>query len=349
MPRVAGVDPGTVTIDVCVLDDGRLAAERSWSTAAAVGQPEAVAEWLLGQEPELVAGPSGYGLPLVRADRASEEDWRLAFLAPPGEPGGIGGLRKLSHVLTDAGLSMVFLPGVVHLDTVPRHRKLNRVDLGTADKVCTAALAVAECTDPTGTSPGAVSLLLLEFGGAFTAALAVQAGRIVDGYGGTSGPPGWRSGGAWDGEVAFLAERVTKAMLFEGGVETVSTADPALAAAAVTAAVEGAAKAAHALAVSAPDARRVVLSGRHAATPGVRDALAATLGPRWEIAPLGGFAAVKHAAQGAALLADGLAGGRHRALVETMRIAHASGTVLDHLFAVPRSAARRRLGLPSNG
>jgi hypothetical protein len=43
MPRVAGVDPGTLTIDICVLDDGRLAAERSWSTAQAVGEPETVA------------------------------------------------------------------------------------------------------------------------------------------------------------------------------------------------------------------------------------------------------------------------------------------------------------------
>ena len=61
---------------------------------------------------------------------------------------------------------------------------------------------------------------------------------------------------------------------------------------------------------------------------------------------LQGFARVaKEGAQGAALVADGLAGGRHRQLVETMAIRAARGTVLDHLYVVPRDAARRRLGL----
>jgi predicted butyrate kinase (DUF1464 family) len=298
-----------------------------------------------GAPPRLVAGPSGYGLPLIRADQASEDDWRLAFLAPAGETGGIGGLRRLCRVLSEAGLPMVFLPGAVHLDTVPRHRKLNRVDLGTADKVCTAALAMSRYAEAARVPPAAVSLVLLELGGAFTAALAVQEGRIVDGVGGTSGPPGWRSGGAWDGEVAFLAERVTKAMLFEGGVETVAAADPALAGMSVAAVVEGAAKAVQALLVSVPEAHHVALSGRHAMDAGVRSGLASLVSPGLELVPLAGFATVKQAAQGAALLADGLAGGRHRVLVETMRIAHASGTVLDHLWAVPRSVARRRLGL----
>ena len=41
----------------------------------------------------------------------------------------------------------VFTPGVVHLPTVPAYRKVNRVDMGTADKVCAAALAVREQAD----------------------------------------------------------------------------------------------------------------------------------------------------------------------------------------------------------
>jgi predicted butyrate kinase (DUF1464 family) len=346
MPRVAGVDPGTVTIDVCVLDGGRLVAERSWPTEQAVAEPAAFVAWLAAEKPALVAGPSGYGLPLVPADRATDQEWRLAFLAPSGEEGGIGGLRHLARALASASLPVLFLPGVVHLDTVPRHRKLNRVDLGTADKVCTAVLAVAEYAAASARGAGGVSLVLLELGGAFTAALAVQEGRIVDGLGGTSGPLGWRSAGAWDGEAAFLAGRVTKAMLFEGGLETIVARDPRLAPAALDAVIEGAAKAVQALRVAAPDAQRVVLSGRHAADPGIADALAGRLGGEFAVAPLRGFAAVKHAAQGAALIADGLAGGRHRDLVETMRIRHASGTVLDHLFAVPPAVARRQLGLP---
>jgi len=61
---------------------------------------------------------------------------------------------------------------------------------------------------------------------------------------------------------------------------------------------------------------------------------------------LTGFATVaKHAAQGAALVADGLAGGSSAALVDALGIREASGSVLDHLYVIPPAAARGRLGI----
>jgi predicted butyrate kinase (DUF1464 family) len=153
----------------------------------------------------------------VRADQATARDLRLAFLAPDGEAGGIGGLRRLARLLAESGLPVVYLPGVIHLPSVPEHRKLNRVDLGTADKVAVAALAIWDQARRLGGSPIRTSFLLLELGGAFTAALAVDQGAIVDGIGGSSGPIGWQSSGAWDGEVAFLAGKVGKDLLFQGG------------------------------------------------------------------------------------------------------------------------------------
>ena len=66
-----------------------------------------------------------------------------------------------------------------------------------------------------------------------------------------------------------------------------------------------------------------------------------------DVRPLAGFAAhAKQGAQGAALVADGLAGGTHQRLVERLRIREAKGTVLDHLHVISPAAARRRLGLP---
>jgi predicted butyrate kinase (DUF1464 family) len=68
------------------------------------------------------------------------------------------------------------------------------------------------------------------------------------------------------------------------------------------------------------------------------------------VRPLGGLPArVKEAAQGAALLADGLAGGHHQALVRRMRIGEAQGTVLDHLHLISTATARRRLALEGDG
>ena len=67
-----------------------------------------------------------------------------------------------------------------------------------------------------------MSFILLELGGAFTAAIAVEQGRIVDGLGGSSGPLGAMASGALDGEVAFLAGQVTKQMIFSGGALAVA-------------------------------------------------------------------------------------------------------------------------------
>src|SRR5256885_7460371 len=86
MPRVIGIDPGTVSIDVCGLDDGRLFLDRSVPTADALADPARLVG-LLEEEAgplDLVAGPSGYGLPLTRARDATDSDLRLALLAAAG-------------------------------------------------------------------------------------------------------------------------------------------------------------------------------------------------------------------------------------------------------------------------
>ena len=347
MPRVAGIDPGTLSLDVCGLDDGRVFLDATWSTAELVADPRPLIDSLLRGGPlALVVGPSGYGLPLRAARGVTDDELRLAFLAPAGEQGGIGGLRALARQLDAAGLPLVFTPGVIHLPSVPPHRKLNRVDLGTADKVCAAALAIADQAERRGVAPEQVSLVLLELGGAFTAGLAVSGGRIVDGIGGTSGPMGWRAAGALDAEVAFLAGQVDKATVFQGGVATVAQDDPALEGIALEAYVEGAVRAVRQLWSAAADAREILLSGRMSADPRVRSALLPALEALGTVRPLAGFAArAKQGAQGAALIADGLAGGSHRAMVERLGIEEARGTVLDHLHVITPAAARRRLGL----
>ncbi|MEP6688957.1 MAG: DUF1464 family protein [Gemmatimonadales bacterium] len=347
MPRVAGIDPGTLSLDVCGLDDGRPFLDATWPTAEILADPGPLIDTLLANGPlELIVGPSGYGLPPRPVRGVSDDELRLAFLAPAGETGGIGGLRSLARRLDAAGVPLWFTPGVIHLDTVPRHRKLNRVDLGTADKVCAAALAIADQSARRRRPPDEVSLVLLELGGAFTAGLAVERGQIVDGLGGSSGPIGWRAAGALDGEVAFLAGETTKAMVFSGGVETVIAHDPSLATVALDAYLEGVIRTARQLLGAAPGADEIVLSGRMSSEPSVRDALVTALAELANVQPLVGFAGrARQGAQGAALVADGLAGGTRRQLVDRMRIREATGTVLDHLYVITPAAARRRLGL----
>ena len=351
MPRVLGIDPGTVSLDVCGLAGGRVYLDESWPTADAVADPEGFfARLTTAGMPDLVVGPSGYGLPLQRAREASERDLRLAFLAAPDDAGGIGGLRGFVRRLAASSLPMVFVPGVLHLDTVPEHRKLNRVDLGTADKVCVAALAIREVQERTGRPASALSLILLELGGAFTAGIAVRDGQIVDGLGGSSGPIGWRAAGALDGEVAYLAGTVEKATLFQGGVETVRARRPGSSEAAADAYAEGAVKAARQLMVAAPAPDEILISGRRGEDPALVTRLAAALADVAPVRRLAGFAArAKQGAQGAAVLADGLAGGEYAPLVDRLRIREARGTVLDHLYVITPEQAARRLGLDRHG
>ena len=327
MARVIGIDAGTVSLDLCGLDAGTVFLDRSMPTREALASPGSLIELLESCRPlDLIVAPSGYGVPLAEARSLSPADLALAFLAAPGESGGIGGLRALIRALAGAALPVVLTPAVIHLQSVPVYRKVNRVDMGTADKVCAVALALHELS-----ARGIDSFILLELGGAFSAAITVVQGRIVDGLGGTSGPLGAHAAGALDGEVAFLAGHISKAMLFTGGVSAMGDSGVAW-----DAYRESALKAVAAMMLSAPSARTVVVSGRYA--------------ERFPDAPgrhlLRGFASVaKAGAQGAALIADGLAGGAAASLVASLGIRKASGTVLDHLHVISARQARLRLGL----
>src|SRR2546423_9493270 len=93
MPRVIGIDPGTVSIDLCGLDDGRLFLDRSWPTAEALADPARfVAELEAAGPLDLVVGPSGDGGPITRGQEITQEALRLAFLPAPGGTRGIGGV-----------------------------------------------------------------------------------------------------------------------------------------------------------------------------------------------------------------------------------------------------------------
>jgi predicted butyrate kinase (DUF1464 family) len=260
----------------------------------------------------------------------------------PAERVGIAGMRTIVRALIAADIPLVFGPGAIHLPTVPAYRKWNRIDLGTADKVASVALGIVDQAQRLGIAYAETSFVMLELGGGFSAAMAVDAGRIVDGFGGSAGPIGARACGALDAEVAYLiGGALSKRTVFSGGAlnpggEADLGAPDALprlredpsAREGWLALEEGAAKAVLALTASVPAPREVLVSGRLAAAPGLLDALAERLR---HVAPVRPALAVKTAARGAALLADGLAGGPYAPLVDSMALREARGAVLDHL------------------
>jgi predicted butyrate kinase (DUF1464 family) len=349
-PRVAGVDPGTVSIDLCALDGGEVLLDLSFPAAELALDPAPLVNALVAHRPfDLVLGPAGYGLPLVPGERVGRREMTLMLLLRADEAGtraGIAGMRAMIRALIGAGLPLVFGPGAIHLPTVPEHRKWNRIDLGTADKVASAALCIVDQAGRLGLAYEETSFIMLELGGAFSAALAIDGGRIVDGLGGSCSPIGARSCGALDAEVAYLlGAALAKETVFSGGAldprgELDLSAPGALEALGADpryregwlALEEGAVKAALALTLSVPAPREILVSGRLARAPGLLDALTERLAGVAVVGTATGLGTrAKTAAQGAALLADGLAGGRYAPLVERLRLREASGTVLDHL------------------
>jgi predicted butyrate kinase (DUF1464 family) len=345
MPRVAGVDPGTVSFDLCVLADGEPVVEEVFATGALSADSAPLLETLRRHGPyDLVYGPSGYGLPLVAAPDVGPRQLAEMVLVRPDEAhsdAGVGGMRSLLRALAGSGLPIVFGPGVIHLPTVPAHRKYNRIDMGTADKVCAAACAIADQAARRSIPVSDTAMVLVELGGAFTAVLAIAGGRIVDGLGGSSGPPGVRAAGALDGEVAYLlGPALRKATLFSGGaLDPTGSLDVSDLQGLWSAAdhaedwralLEGVAKAVRGLLVSVTAPQEVIVSGRMARLPALMAALAASLR---DVAPVIALAPgpASSAAHGGALLADGLAGGSHAELAEVLAVRESSGSVLDHL------------------
>jgi predicted butyrate kinase (DUF1464 family) len=339
--RVAGMDPGTSSLDVLVLDACWVADQERFAPALLRSDPEAPVRWLRDRLPlDLIAGPSGYGLPMVAAGACGERELALMALVRPDERGqahGVAGFSALQRALAASRLPVVFLPGVIHLPTVPAHRKFNRIDLGTADKLCVAALALALRSAARGVALTEYSGCLVELGSAFSACLVLYAGQLINGRAGTAGPFAHSSCGGWDGEAAYLLGPLAKHDLFSGGLT--SAPDPALGRARFR---EDVRQAVAGLQAVTPFAE-LVLSGRLLETDAQLasevEADLSGLAPVVRLASLPG-AWVKHAAQGAALLADGLAGGTQTPLVDSLRLRQAAGTVFDGLLH-PRVAPLR--------
>jgi predicted butyrate kinase (DUF1464 family) len=335
------MDPGTSSLDVLALAEGQVVAQERFSPQQLKSNPSLPAAWLQDHGPfDLIAGPSGYGLPLVSAWQCTERELRLMALVRPderGNAGGVDGFTSLVCCLANSSLPVVFLPGVIHLPTVPAHRKINRIDLGTPDKLCVVALALAQRTQERAIALDAYHGCLVELGTVFAACIVLREGRIVHGLGGSLGPPGWAASGGCDAELAYLMSPWVKKDVFVGGV--LSAADARLGQSwfreELVRAVAGL--------KSVTDFDEIVLSGRLLEVePDVAAQVEADLerlAPVVRLKPLAG-ACVKHAAQGAAVLADGLAGGSWAGLVEHLEIRKSAGSVLDYL-SHPRAAEIR--------
>ncbi|WXG43977.1 MAG: DUF1464 family protein [Promethearchaeati archaeon SRVP18_Atabeyarchaeia-1] len=355
--RALGIDPGTKNFDLLCIDGDmeHIVLDESLPSQLVADDPKAVFKVIEDAKPKVIVGPSGYGLEFKHISKFTASDVALTTLDKVGdvEIAVLTGLRKLLWMMKEAKMNAYSLPGVVQLPTVPYHRKINKIDMGTADKTCVAAYAVWDQARRLGIDYADTSLICVEMGFGYNAAIIVEKGQIVDGIGGTIFPgPGYLTHSMMDGELAYLLGEFTKLRLFEGGASQMASQggarllEPAefvegiesggqTFVTAWSAMLEGIVKAvAMGSTVLEERPREVILTGRLSRIKSIFDWVESELSRKLDLkvsAPRRYSSKAKDVAQGAAIIANGVQGGEYEPLVKRMKIKESRGTVLDYI------------------
>ncbi|MFC1861836.1 DUF1464 family protein [Chloroflexota bacterium] len=341
--RILGIDPGTVSFDLCLLEDREVKFEESIPSSAVAERPEDMAEKCLSLKHDVLIAPSGMGLNNRRlTELSAREMFELTLVREGEEVPVLEGMKKFLSIVREAGIEVFFLPGVIQLPTVPRWRKFNKIDMGTADKMCIAALSVEMVSRKKGVGYSEVNHIVVELGGGYNCSMTIEKGRIINGIGGTLFPgPGFMNAGAMDGEIAYLLRGFEKSLLFQGGAGyldgsgelSIENFTRESRPAAFNAFVEGVFFAVCSQRALLPS-REVYLSGRLTGYENIYNPVKAGLEEQgYAVSPLPTLSdKSKAAAQGYAMVGNGLYGGCYEPLVKHMKIDKAEGSVIDYVY-----------------
>ena len=142
--RVLGIDPRTGSFDFFGMDGEEIIVDTTIPVPDIAENPNVLLGAVRSVSPlDMIVGPSGYGLPLTPIRDITERE--LTLMVPEDKSIPLyDGIRMFVGRMKDKGFPVYFTPGVIHLPTVPAYRKANKMDMGTADKVCCAALAMKD-------------------------------------------------------------------------------------------------------------------------------------------------------------------------------------------------------------
>lgn len=354
MVRVAGIDPGTGSWDIFGLEGNehgeQVFLDISLPTKKILQEPGLLLDILERNRPlDMIVAPSGHGIPLKPLTQVTDDDIFKANLRKDSDP-TIMGIARVLHALRDTtDIPAHVIPGVKHLGSVKRSFKFNKIDMGTADKVCCAAAGIVDQARTRGIPFAETGFIMVEVGMGFNAYLAIEHGRIIDGIGGSLGGMGFTAAGALDGEIAYLLDHVSKKTIYGGGLaqvagyEDMSPRELFLMArkdAPIAEAVDGffhdMVRGITSLLPSFSDpsnAMEILVSGR--ATSEVLQQLEPRI-PSFIRCPARAVRSVarisKVAAQGAAFIANGLAGGRYKELVDVMALHDSNRDLLADIY-----------------
>lgn len=358
MVRALGIDPGTMSFDLVLIEEDKIIWEKSISTKELAHNPEILIKSVKeAGDLSIIAGPSGYGTPVVcNKDIIDPEIFAREILlltsAEEIEKGirrgelGIAVYKALVDIVIEfwrKQLPVCYIPSVILLPTIPIHRKFNKIDMGTADKLAVTILGIHDHCREYGFEYENASFILVEMGFGYNAVIGVENGLIVDGYGGTYTPMGFLTIGPIDSEVVVAGKNWVRSDVFYGGISTICKTlsinealekrreDP-LCNQAFEAMYENLYKIVVGMAKTLDNPREIILSGRLIRYKEIYDEIVEKLDkilPVRRMKGLYGARISKEAGQGYALIAEGLANGYFKELVNHTKILEARGTVMD--------------------
>jgi len=223
--RVLGIDPGSKSFDLFgyefKLDEPNqreIFIEKVIKTNKIFKDPNRLFKILDELKPlDLIVAPSGFGIPLKQAKFINDDDvFQMTLRRGKSKP--TMGLGKVIQQLRSKKYPAIYIPSIKHLPTVPLKNVVNKIDLGTSDKLCSAVLGIEDMRNTNNLPLKEVSFIMIEVGGAFSAVTAIKEGKIIDGIGGTN-IMGMEAGGALDGEIAYLMGKIKKRTIYSGGAQ----------------------------------------------------------------------------------------------------------------------------------
>lgn len=350
MLRVIGVDPGTKSWDFFGLNENEIILDTSIPTKELIQEPQKAINIIKSIiDIDLIVAPSGFGLPLKKIEDLTEKDIFFTMLKfEQEEQDKLIGLGDILELFKAEHMNGVIVPGVKHLPTVPTYRKVNKIDMGTADKLCSAVVGIRDQMERENITPSETNFIMLEIGYGFTAVLAIENGQIIDGIGG-SNIMGLRACGSLDGELAYLIKNIKKSNIYKGGVayisgySNLSLKEIVLLAEkdeqikiALKAYISSVKKAVFGITSSFSSIEKVheiLLTGRDAELNYLKEKIVKALQDIAPVRIMKSYSQIaKHAAQGAAFIANGLLGGEFEPIIDNLKIKEASGTILDDIY-----------------